>query len=314
MPTVIGTAFREYLSRIELNPTRVELASVRYAHVKRILEQALAGVSVRRIGSFRRNTKIRPRDLGDGLDLDVLVSLYGAREYARAGEGADSAQALTRVYQAVKTSEIFRAMEPRQDAPVVVLEYADEFQIELVPGIEDATGQKSHPNGSNPYWVPRPGGGWMSADYEFDAEYISGQNQSSDLAGALVPTIKLLKAFARARELPLKSFHIEVLAALALPPRARHWNAAGRTWDLQHAFAACLADFRLLMSGPVALPGSCSPPLDSGLGAELESIAAYLSEAGATAWKLCMEPSDHRALNGWLATFGHPFPAASNFV
>jgi hypothetical protein len=314
VPSVVGAAFREYLSRIELNPTRVELASVRYAHVKRTIEDALPGVSVRRIGSFRRNTKIRPRDLGDGLDLDVLVSLYGAREYARPGEGPDSAEALARLYRAVSSSQIFRAMEPQKDAPVVVLEYADEFQIELVPAVEDATGRRTHTNGTNACWVPKPGGGWMVADYDFDAEFISGLNQSNELGGMLVPTIKLFKSFARARSLPLNSFHIEVIASLALPVRARQWNATGKAWDVQHALAAVLEDARLHMAGPVALPGSYSPPVDSGLGSELAGAAAYLTEAAAVAWKLCMETSEPRALRGWLDFFGHPFPAASNLV
>lgn len=314
MPTVIGAAFTEFLGRLELNPTRVELASVRYGHVKRILEQSLPGASIRRIGSFRRNTKIRPRDLGDGLDLDVLVQLYSVREYASQGEGVDSAQTLVRVYQAVRTSETFRAMEPRKDAPVVVLEYADEFQIELVPGIEDTSGRRSHPGGSNACWVPRPGGGWMFADYDFDADYISALNQSKDVSGALVPTIKLLKAFARSRNLPLKSFHIELIAALALPARARQWNAAGRTWDLQHAFSAVLEDARIHMTGPISLPGSHSPPVDSGLGPELQDVAEYLAEAGAAAWRLCMDPSNESALNGWGRLLGAPFPATSNFL
>jgi Second Messenger Oligonucleotide or Dinucleotide Synthetase domain len=314
MPTVAGEAFREFLSRIELNPTRVALASQRYAHVKRIIENAITGASVRQIGSFRKYTKIRPCDLGDGLDLDVLVSLYSAREYARAGEGANSGDALARVYQAVRSSETFRAMEPERDAPVVVLEYADDFKVELVPAVEDGTGNKAHADGTSACWVPQPGGGWMTADYEYDANYISRLNQSDELAGALVPTIKLFKAFAREHSLPLKSFHVEVLAALALPPRVSEWNCARNAWDLPHAFAATLEDCGLHMRGPVALPGSHSPPTDSGLGAELQDVGEYLRRAGATAWKLCMDGSEARALNGWLEIFGDRFPAAANFV
>lgn len=314
MPSVVGDAFREFLSRIELNSTRVALASQRYMHVKRTIENAIPGASVRQIGSFRKYTKIRPLDLGDALDVDVLVSLYAAREYARPGEGANSTEALAALFRAVRRPETFRAMEPQQDAPVVELEYADEFKIELVPAIENATGHKTHADGTNAYWVPKPGGGWMDADYDYDAEFVSRLNQSADLSGKLVPTIKLLKAFVRGRSLPLKSYHAEVIATLALWERAREWNRAGRTWDFPHAFAAILEDCRQYMTGPIALPGSFSPPTDSGLGAELTDVAEYLREAGAIAWKVCAEASDARALNGWLDVFGDPFPAVSSFV
>jgi hypothetical protein len=69
--TVRG-AFRDFLSRIELNPTRVQLASERYTAVKGVVERALPGKQVRQVGSFQRQTKIRPADLGDELDIDAL--------------------------------------------------------------------------------------------------------------------------------------------------------------------------------------------------------------------------------------------------
>jgi hypothetical protein len=315
VPSAVGAAFREFLGRIELNPARVELASTRYAHVKRILESALPFASVRQIGSFRRRTKIRPRDLGDGLDVDVLVSLSQASRYAQTpAEEASSDRALTEVYSAVRTSDVFKAMGPQKDAPVVVLEYADAFQIELVPAIEDATGSRTHSDGSVPFWVPKPGGGWMAADYDYDANLISAVNRLPALGGALVPTIKLLKSFSRSRGLPLKSFHLEIIAALALPRRAAKWNANGKTWDFPHALAAVLEDAHLQLNGPIALPESYSPAIDSGLQRELAGIGSYLHEAAADAWRLCMDPSEERALDGWVKFFGEPFPAPSGFV
>lgn len=315
MLTVVGAAFREYLGRLELNQTRIELASSRYAHVKRILEGALGGVGVRQIGSFRRRTKIRPRDLSDALDLDVLVTLSRATSYARSpAEEANSAKALADVFAAVRTSDVFRAMEPQKDAPVVILEYADAFKMELVPAIEDGTGARAHPDGTVALWVPRPGGGWMTADYDYDANLISGLNQHPQVEGSLVPTIKLLKSFARSKGLPLKSFHLEVLAALTLPRRTAQWNAAGKTWDFPHALAAVLEDAHLHLRGPASLPESYSLPIDSGAANQLADIGEFLREAASVAWRNCGQASDVQALNGWLEFFGEPFPAPSGFV
>lgn len=311
----IGAAFREYLSRIELDPTRADLASTRYAHVKRILEANLPGVDVRQVGSFRKKTKIRPRAVEDALDVDVLVSLGRFTSYAKTpAEAADSRKALADVYAAVRASEVFRAMEPQKDAPVVVLEYADAFQIELIPALEDATGARTHRDGSNPFQVPAPGGGWMVADYDYDANLISAVNQAPALSGTLVPTIKLFKSFARARGVPLKSFHLEVIASLALPRRAAQWNADGKASDYPHALAAVLQDSHLHLGGAAALPESHTPPIDSGLGAELEEVGEFLGKEGAQAWRLCMEPVAARALAGWQEFFGDPFPASSGFV
>src|SRR5260370_12200907 len=71
-------AFAAALSRIELNPTRVQLASQRYNAIKQVIEQALPGKTVTQIGSFQRRTKIRPLDLRDQLDIDLLVKFKTA--------------------------------------------------------------------------------------------------------------------------------------------------------------------------------------------------------------------------------------------
>ena len=60
MGTLLGglaveDGFAGMLSRIELNDTRVALASQRYQAVKATLEAALPGKKVKQIGSFQRN-------------------------------------------------------------------------------------------------------------------------------------------------------------------------------------------------------------------------------------------------------------------
>ncbi len=83
--TSVDEAYKELLSRIELNPARVALASQRYNAVKTALEAALPGKTLRQIGSFQRKTKIRPVDLSDRLDIDVVVSFGRFFQYAAPG-------------------------------------------------------------------------------------------------------------------------------------------------------------------------------------------------------------------------------------
>ncbi len=84
---MLDEAFDELLSRIELNPTRVTLASQRYNAIKAAIENALPDKSVRQIGSFQRKTKIRPLDLSDKLDIDAIVSFGPFRRFATDGRG-----------------------------------------------------------------------------------------------------------------------------------------------------------------------------------------------------------------------------------
>src|ERR1035437_490436 len=98
----VADAFLELLTRIELNPARVTLASQRYNAVKTTIENALPGKTVSQIGSFQRKTKIKPADLGDALDIDAVISFGGFYRYAGVGEsGTTPSNALETVRRAL---------------------------------------------------------------------------------------------------------------------------------------------------------------------------------------------------------------------
>jgi hypothetical protein len=165
MPTTVKAAFAELLTRIELNPTRVELASQRYNAIKRVIESALPGKVVRQIGSFQRRTKIRPLDLSDALDVDALVSFGPAYNFSGAGEnGVTPQKALQVVRSAISSNDIYKVMEPTTDAPVVVLEYADRtpFKIELAAGYVDKMGQHSHGQNAPECYLNQPPRDWYN--------------------------------------------------------------------------------------------------------------------------------------------------------
>lgn len=307
----VAEAFNETLSRVELNPTRVELASQRYNAVKSRIEAALSGKTVRQVGSFQRRTKTRPQNSDDPFDIDAIVSFGSFTQYAASGtRGTTPADALQVVRSALEGDRTYELMQPRVDAPTVTLRYADGFRIELIPCFEDATGQHIHLGGPVCYIVGKSDGGWMPADYDFDAQIITGANQTLAVGARLVPAIKLIKTFMRNRNLGFKSFHVEVLVALTVPAILAHWTAQGFSTGYDLLVAGFLLEVPRVLQGPVSLPGSYSLPVDSGFSiAELQDRGRWLSNRGEAARAICGFRDEGAALNGWRELFGDPFPA-----
>jgi hypothetical protein len=234
--SIVGRAFGELLSRLELNPTRSALASQRYNAIKSVVEGSLSGATVRQIGSFQRRTKIRPIDFSDQLDVDALVVLGDS--FAVRDGGVTTNSALASVLNVLRRSGIYGEMDPKADAPVIVLDYADSFRMELAVGYRDLTGAR--PRAGNPCYLVSGANGWLPADYDYDAAVIQRLNQDPRVGGRLVPTIKVLKHLVRANGIPLKSFHLEILAALILPTAVAEWAQGGATWGIEHAVARIL--------------------------------------------------------------------------
>ncbi len=311
--TTVTAGFRELLTRLELNASRVTLASQRYNAIRQRIQTALPGKEVLQIGSFQRKTKIRPLN-DDPLDIDVIVCFGDAYRFAGIGEGGTTpAAALETVRRALVTDGTYELMAPKPDVPTVVLEYADGFKIELTPCYRDLTGQHPRPNGPACYIVGSAGNAWLPADYAYDAAYVSGANQLQAVSQALVPTIKMVKRFLRNHNIELKSFHAEIICALIVPATVAVWNQQYSKWGYPHLLAHVLSQAQNHLHGPVAIPGSYSPAVDSDLPAyRLQEIGQYLAQCGETAWGICKlgdGGSDGQALSLWRRLYGEPFPA-----
>jgi len=309
----VDQAFRQFLTRIELNAARVGLASQRYNAVKEHVEATLTGATVRQIGSFQKNTKIRPLDLSEHLDVDGLVILGQARTIGPAGgSGLTTTAALSRVEDALRGAKTYRLMRPTIDAPTVTLEYADGFRMELAVGYEDWTGLRPRAQGPVPYLVAGKLD-WLPADYDFDAQFITYLNGLPIHEGAIVPVIKLAKRYFRTTGVPLNSFHTEVLVCLTLPSAIADWVAKRQRWGYHHALAAVLSLASPLMISGLTLPNSYSPPVTSNLPAdELRQVGVFLKKAGVLAWNICSESDAEVAIERWRTFFGDPFPPSGS--
>lgn len=306
----VAAGFRELLTRVELNATRINLASQRYDGVRQQVESALPGSRVFQIGSFQRRTKIRPIKDSDPLDIDVGVCLGDFHRYVSDGSGIYPSQALEAAKRSLTLDGTYEAMKPESDAPTVVLEYADGFKIELVPCYRDLTGTYPRQAGPACYVVGNAAGSWVPADYDYDAAYISGANQLQAVSQALVPAIKMVKRFLRNHNIELKSFHTEILCALILPQSIAGWNRQNLHWGYQHVLAQILSQAPNHLNGAVAIPDSYSRSVDSGLSVyRLQQIGQYLAKCGNCAWGICKVQDEGQALDLWRQFYGEPFPA-----
>lgn len=310
---LIADGFKETLRRIELNPTRVTLTAQRYNAIKDVVEANIAGATVKQIGSFQRRTKIRPLDLGDSLDVDALVTLGDVFKYAAPGAGTTPASALEKVRRALRSNDTYRVMDPRADAPVVVLEYFDGLEVEVAVGYAERTGKYPHQGDDPPcYIVAGASGDWIPADYDYDAQVLSRLNQTTEVGGRLVPAIKLIKQYLRTHEVPLKSFHTEILATTTLYPFFQHYAQKGFSPAPQDLLSDFLANAKDHLQGPIKFEGSYSPAVDSGVAEELNGIGRYLREQGETALELCRHGDTERIFEKWQKFFGAPFPPLSS--
>jgi hypothetical protein len=303
----VDDAFRELLSRIELSPLRVRLASQRYNAMKASIEGALPGRTVRQIGSFPRGTKIRPADLSDQLDIEVLVS-FGPFSHSSAPdkEGFTPSRVLQILRLAIRSNDAYRVLPQQQDQPTVRVEYPDQMAIELLPAFEDPRWRHYQgPDRPNCYVVGSSLYTWIAADYDYDTQIISGLDAQAE--EKLVPTIKLVKAYFRNASVPLKSFHTEILVANILPSLVSEWK--GYRYGYHHLLAGFLSEVSKTITSAAVLRGSFSQPVDSGLSyAALSSLATFMAARAEVAWQLCSADT----IRGWTEFFGEPFPTGAS--
>ncbi|RJF70890.1 hypothetical protein D4Q52_14775 [Rhodopseudomonas palustris] len=103
----------------------------------------------------------------------------------------------------------FKQTRIRGDGQVVEVAF-NTLTIEIVPVFRASTGQ---------FWMPDTNGGgrWKITDPIAQINYIDGADTAVN--GNVRPLAKMMKLWARERQVPIKSFAIELLAAQFLPAR-----------------------------------------------------------------------------------------------
>jgi hypothetical protein len=220
--------------------------------------------------------------------------------------------ALDKIQKALVANPTYSVMKPKPDAPTVVLTYTDQFTFEIVPALVDKIGKHDHqPGEPDCYLVGLKPDTWSPADYDYEAAYVSRLNKQTD--GALVPSIKLIRAFLRGHDLspnPLKPFHIDILCALIIPQVIASWEAYGLDWGYHQILAYFLSNVGKYLASQVAIPGSYSPPMQLELSSTaLQTLKNKIDRLGQSAQELCRCKDALDLLRKWREFFGEPFPA-----
>jgi len=300
--------FLKLKSNLELDPTLAESISTRHTAVRTYLQNNHPSFKDSKlIGSVARKTRISPGS-GKKFDIDILVIAGEFGSWVSSG-GITPQMALDQLHTTVNQSARYGEMNPFQDAPTVTMTYADEIPVQLVPAYIDMIGHdpagKELGSVGRGYWVVK-NGTWQMADYDYEAEYISKQNEAS--SGYLVPTIKMLKAIKRVFFPELDSFPLEILATKNIPLSVivkKVKNEQVFYHDLLYEF---FKDTPAQLALPIGIPGSKSNPImfDPDKVAQLSktfaTLANYIRLINAT-------PQQGKKVEMWREIIPDHFPA-----
>lgn len=198
-----GAKFTRFLTAIELSKYQKQDASDRLLALRLKMATAFPGSKCFVVGSYGKNTAIRPPS-----DLDIMLVLpksiyerYSIWAYLLTTRNAQS-EFLQEVKR--KIEEHFPATELKADRQVIAVKYASSFSAEIIPcfHIPDSTKYKIADT--------KDGGNWTEVNPDKEAKSLSESNAAT--TGNTVRLIKMIKCWKKNCNVPLKSFHLEILA------------------------------------------------------------------------------------------------------
>jgi len=193
--------FQILLSRTAFTQADVKTYTAHWNGVTQRLKASFASNRQLLIGSAARGSAIRQSS-----DLDLMVVLRKA-EAQWGGRLISSETVLNRVADALRAR--FWNTGLGRDGQAVVVDFGDgQYPVDVVPAIFDRVENKIPI-----YLIPDGCGGWMETSPAVHNRFIALADQAS--AGKLKNVAKLVKywRWCRTPELPLSSFHVEMLLA-----------------------------------------------------------------------------------------------------
>jgi hypothetical protein len=194
--------FTQFHDNILLTENQHEDGTTKHHGVRKCLNSHYYGSSSESansllVGSWGKHTRVRPPR-----DVDVLFKLPST-VHARFEEYSGNKQsALLQEVKGVLQST-YPSTDMRGDGQVVVVRF-NSINVEVVPAFELTSGQ---------YWIcnTNDGGSYKTADPVAEADQISSIH--TDNSNNLRPLIRMLKTWQSYCNVPLKSFHVELLTA-----------------------------------------------------------------------------------------------------
>jgi hypothetical protein len=203
----VDARFRAFAGRLALTPSQQHDAATKVAGIVRRLNREYWGSESSSDhcimeGSWGKGTQGRPPR-----DVDIIfVMPYATWQRFEARDGNKQSQLLQEVKDTL--ADEYPATDLRGDGQVVVVGFVNGHGVEVVPAFELQNGQ---------YWIcnTRDGGHYKTVDPHAEIAAV----EASDAATALTTRdlVRMLKAWQRGCNVPLKSFQIELLVIDFLP-------------------------------------------------------------------------------------------------
>lgn len=283
-------AFGKFRQNLELSETEAKAAQRRHAEVRECVRSAFDVSRDFLSGSYARHTKTKPLK-----DVDILFVLGKEDAWRRNKPPSETLEAvaacLKKKYDAVEIGR--RSVTVETDKP----NYPDGHEgkilsIDAVPAFEINGG----------YEIPdKVTGTWIKTNPEKHADEATWKNEELD--GRWKPLVKMIKAWNRANDGPIKpSFLIEVMAQRLVDPPFSSYAE-----ELRNFFAAAAQTINLVWADPAGL----GPPVSDQMTAELVAAAQKAlreAERKAAVAMRAERISQGDALRLWREILGDYFP------
>lgn len=293
MATTIKNAFSEFASNLELTDRQANLVSTRRENVVKSLKEVLSlhPEESKVIGSWDRNTLTRYLH---ECDVDVMVILnYGASKKWHSGIGTISAldefrSVLVDAYQ--KTTM-------RRDRNCITMQFS-EFRLDVVPAFKHDGGYYLIPDSIRLEWV-------LTDPFAF-ATKVTTTNKA--MGGTYVPLIKMVKAWNRHVQWPIRSFHLECM----MLQRYQSYTQGYTYSSMLKVFFESLPSYLAQPAYDPVMSDRVDTYLDNNATKTRRQVAIEKAQAAAAAAKEALADEEKYpsvAINEWKALLGEFFPS-----
>ncbi|HSN73574.1 MAG TPA: hypothetical protein VL334_00630 [Anaerolineae bacterium] len=292
MATTINNAFSEFASNLELTDRQANLVSTRRENVIKSFKQALTlhTEEAKVIGSWDRKTLTRYLY---ECDVDVMVILsYGIHKDWDTGPG--TVAVLDRFRSVL--SGAYPQTTMRRDRNCITMQFS-EFRLDVVPAFKYNEGYYSIPDSIRQKWV-------LTNPFAFAAK-VTEINKA--MGGAFVPLIKMVKAWNRHVDWPIRSFHIECM----MVQRYQHYTQGYTYSSMLKRFFESLPGYLAQPTIDPVMGDRVDTYLDNNATKTRRQVAKEKAQAAAAAAKEALEDEEKYppvAINEWKALLGEFFP------
>lgn len=196
MALTVNQAFIEFQRKSEPRSIADGDVAAKHAYLRQVLNNKIDLVDDFLIGSYVKNTQIKPRT-----DIDVFFVLNSS--YWTDDKLDTPRKVFMLLLRNLRTT--YPASKIRSDGQAVTIQQSNGFKIDVIP---------AYSFNSNTYIIPNQHGQtWIQCNPLIHIGYLTDWNKQ--INGKLKPLIKMVKCWAKVNEVPIKSFHLELLVVEA---------------------------------------------------------------------------------------------------